>query len=124
ARLDAQRSAAINALGRRLRQAVNAGRLRLAPDAYWNSTLVLEDMPARMHTLFADARLVLVKGDANYRRMVGDRLWPADTPLAQVVGFFPAPIAALRTLKSDAVVGLPPGMAGALDGVDPLWRVN
>ena len=76
-----------------------------------------------MHT-FRGAALVIFKGDANYRRVVGDALWPPETPLASVVDYFPAPLLALRTLKSDPVVGLPAGLAARLDGVDPDWRIN
>ena len=57
-------------------------------------------------------------------RVVGDALWPPETPLASVVDYFPAPLLALRTLKSDPVVGLPAGLAARLDGVDPDWRIN
>ena len=47
-----------------------------------------------------------MKGDLNYRRLVGDRLWPPTTPFADVTAYFPGPVAALRTLKSDVIVGL------------------
>lgn len=122
--LEARAESNLRALGLRLRDHVQRGRLRLAPDPYWNSTLTLDQLPAHLHTYFQTARLVLVKGDANYRRMVEDRLWPPDKPLAEVVAHFPAPIAALRSLKSDPIVGLPGGRAAQLDSIDPLWRVN
>ena len=111
-------------LGERLQAALTAGRLRLAPDAFWNSSHLLWEMPPRLTQVFRRAALVIVKGDANYRRTVGDALWPAATPFTAVTDYFPAPLLALRTLKSDPVVGLPAGMAEQLDGLDPLWRVN
>ena len=67
---------------------------------------------------------MIFKGDANYRRHVGDALWQPETPFAEVTAYFPAPLLALRTLKSDAIVGLPPGLAERLDGEDAHWRVN
>jgi hypothetical protein len=30
----------------------------------------------------------------------------------------------LRTMKSDPVLGLAPGLAEKLDGVDPEWRID
>ena len=57
-------------------------------------------------------------------RAVGDALWNTTTPFDDVVDYFPCPLLALRTLISDPIVGLPPGMAGALDDVDSEWRVN
>jgi len=112
------------ALGERLRLALNNGRLRLAPDGFWNSSHFLWELPARLTQTFKTAALVIVKGDANYRRMVGDAVWPTDTPLAAVTDYLPAPLLALRTLKSEPLVGLPTGLDEKLDAIDSRWRVN
>jgi hypothetical protein len=45
---------------------------------------------------------------ANYRRLLGDRHWRHDTPFAAAVGYFPAPLVALRTCKAGLVVGVAP----------------
>lgn len=112
------------ALGRRLFSALQRGRLRLAPDGYWNSAYVLWDMPRRLVETFNNAHMVFIKGDANYRRLSGDAIWPLETPFADMVSYFPAPVAALRTLKSEPLTGLPPGLAARLDVADPEWRSN
>ena len=117
-------SRAADALGQRLQIALEQGRLRLAPDPFWNSSRYLWEMPSRLQQTFRNARLVLIKGDANYRRVVGDVVWPADLPLGQRTADFPAPLLLLRTMKSDAVVGLPPGLAEQLDSLDDQWRIN
>lgn len=117
-------SKAINALGERLQSALEEGRLRLAPGAFWNSPYVLREMPERMYEAFKSAALVIIKGDLNYRRMVEDREWAADTSFSDVTSYFPAPLLALRTMKSDSVVGLTSGLAEQLDGEDARWRVN
>lgn len=44
---------------------------------------------------------------ANYRRLVGDRAWPAATPFADVVRSLPCPVLALRTCKAEVLVGVP-----------------
>ncbi len=111
-------------VGTRLQSALLDGRLLVEPDIYWNSAWFLWQMPPRFQSFFARAALVIFKGDANYRRIVGDARWKPETPFAQVASYFPAPLLALRTLKSNAVVGLPPGMAETLDGIDADWRTN
>ena len=111
-------------LAERLRSAFVAGRWRLAPDGYWNSSRFLWDMPSHLAQGFQDSPLVIVKGDANYRRLVGDALWSPETPLGEVAAYFPAPLLALRSLKSDTIVGLPEGLAARLDAVDTAWRSN
>ncbi len=111
-------------LADRLNAARLDGRLLLAPHAVWNSACFLRDFPAEALAWFDDAALVISKGDLNYRRLVGDAIWPADTPFAEVAAFFPAPLLALRTLKSDPIVGLAPGQAQRLDAGSPNWRTN
>ena len=108
----------------RLQAAIMDDRLRITPDRWWNSPYFLWQMPPRLTWQLEDAALVIIKGDANYRRMVGDALWQPETPFAEVVSYFPAPLLALRTGKSDTIVGLAPGLAGTLDAAQNDWRFN
>lgn len=107
-----------------LASALAAGRLRLAPHAFWNSPGWLWEAPAELEEELSRARLVILKGDAHYRRAVGDALWPTDTATRTVLAYFPAPLLALRTLKSEPIVGLSTAETAALDTADPSWRVN
>jgi damage-control phosphatase, subfamily III len=118
------RPASIQALGGRQCSALDAGRLRLAPDAYWNSSYFLWDLPPRLRRAFQEGTLTIFKGDVNYRRVVGDAIWPPEISFEQVVGAFPAPALALRTMKSDPLAGLPAEQIRALDETDPDWRLT
>ncbi len=112
-------------LAERLRGFWQSGRLRFLPHPYWNSSCFLWDRAAGLSQPFTAVQLVVIKGDANYRRAVGDALWPAHTPFADVLDYLDAPVLCLRTLKSDPIVGLPTAeTAAALNRVDPDWRVN
>jgi hypothetical protein len=99
-------------------------RLRVAPDPFWSGPRFLWQMPAHLAEAFASATMVVLKGDANYRRLVGDALWPPDAPFASACDYFPAPLLCLRTMKSDAVLGLPRGLAERLDATAAEWRVD
>ncbi len=100
-------------------------RLLIQADLFWNSSRFFWEIPPPLRTDLARAHLVFIKGDANYRRLLGDSCcWPPTVPLADAVPYFPAPFVALRTMKSDPVVGLKPGQAEALDQADSEWRVN
>lgn len=113
------------ALAKQLRGRWLSGQLRFLPHSYWNSSRFLWDLPADLERQLNEARLVIIKGDANYRRTVGDGLRPAHTPFSRVVNYLDAPVLCLRTLKSDPVLGLQSAeTAEALDSVDPDWRVN
>ncbi|MFH8655474.1 damage-control phosphatase ARMT1 family protein [Streptomyces afghaniensis] len=92
--------------GQRLWSALADGRLTLRAHPFSCAPLPYEEMPADLRADFASATLTVVKGDLNYRRLVGDRLWAPTTPFPDVTAYFPGPVAALRTLKSDVITGL------------------
>jgi hypothetical protein len=100
------------------------GRLQLTRDFFWNSPVAFWEMPERIRQEMSTPSLVISKGDANYRRLVGDLCWDPATPFADVVGYFPAPLATLRVLKAEVVVGLPPGKAAEIEQVDSNWMLN
>lgn len=111
-------------IGKRLRHALTTGRLTLRAHPFSCAPLPYTEMPTDLRDDFATATLTIMKGDLNYRRLVQDRLWPATTPFADVTGYFPGPVAALRTLKSDVVVGLDGRTVGELDASGDGWRTS
>jgi uncharacterized protein with ATP-grasp and redox domains len=104
----------IQQFGERVQADFDAGRIRLAPHSFWNSSRFMWEMPDSLHDCFEDAQIIFMKGDANYRAAVGDAVWDTTTPFEDVVDYFPAPVLALRTMKSDPIIGLKPGQAEAL----------
>lgn len=111
-------------VGERLREAITGGRLVLRAHPFSCAPHPYPDMPADLRGDFASATLTLMKGDLNYRRLVQDRHWPATVPFAEVTAYFPGPVAALRTLKSDVVTGLAPRTAAGLDAAGGAWRTS
>ncbi|PSM45307.1 hypothetical protein C6Y14_04435 [Streptomyces dioscori] len=112
------------AVGARLRDALGAGRLVLRSHPFSCAPHGYDRMPADLREDFASAALTVMKGDLNYRRLVGDRHWPATTPFAEATAYFPGPVAALRTLKCDVVTGLTPGTLAELDAGTESWRTS
>ncbi|MGW7410937.1 damage-control phosphatase ARMT1 family protein [Streptomyces sp. NPDC054863] len=100
--------------GHRLWDDMASGRIEVRAHPFSCAPLPYEDMPDDLRQDFAEATVTLMKGDLNYRRLVGDRMWPATTPFADRTAYFPGPVAALRTLKSDVLVGLAEGAEKAL----------
>jgi uncharacterized protein with ATP-grasp and redox domains len=120
----ASSSAAINVLGKRLHSHLISGRLQLRENIFWNSPLAMWEMPEKLREELALASLVISKGDANYRRVLGDRHWLYTTPIGQVMNYFPCPLLLLRTLKSEVAVGLPTGIPEGLSQKDPTWLTD
>jgi hypothetical protein len=108
--------------GRRLWDACTEGRLVLSAPEFFCSPLSFHDLPPELVEAIAGANLTVFKGDLNYRRLVGDRLWPATTPFAALTAYLPGPVAALRTCKSDVAVGLTEQTVAELDATEPDWR--
>jgi uncharacterized protein with ATP-grasp and redox domains len=112
-------------LAERLRDYWVNNRLKIVPHPFWNSSLFMWDMPETLYSVLNQARLVIVKGDANYRRVVGDAKWSVDASFTGVTRYLDAPLLCLRTLKSDPIVGLPSlDIETQLDTTDPAWRTN
>jgi uncharacterized protein with ATP-grasp and redox domains len=111
-------------LGKRLSAELDARRLRVRTHPFYTSRRFFSELPDDLRADLAAFSLVIVKGDANYRRLCADAPWPPTTPFTEALGEFPAPMVALRTLKAEVVVGLPEGLAEKLAAVDARWMVN
>lgn len=115
---------AAGSLARRLRSHFSRGCVHLFTHWHYATSLFYFQLPEDLRNVLAGMDLVIVKGDANYRRLLGDAHWPPTTPFAEATKYFPAPLVALRTLKAEIIVGLRPGEAERLDTEDRSWLVN
>jgi hypothetical protein len=106
----------------RLWSAAADGRLTVDTHDFYCAPWSYHRMPPDLSAAFGRATLTIFKGDLNYRRLVGDRAWPATTPFSEVTAYFPGPVAALRTLKSDVVTGVDRATLAGLEGTR--WRVD
>lgn len=111
-------------LEQRLRRAMTTDRLDVRTHDFFCAPLPFHEMPDDLAAELAAATISILKGDLNYRRLVGDRHWPSTTPFSDTVAHFPSPTLALRTLKSDVVVGLSTHQIEHLDLTDTQWRTS
>ncbi len=108
----------------RLQENIASERLVLCEDYFWTSPLAFWEIPDFLKSDLSAANLIVIKGDANYRRLLGDRHWDFTTNFADIVSYFPAPIVALRTLKSEVVAGLKPEVIEQVAKSDSDWLTN
>jgi len=111
-------------LATRLRQAHASRQLELQDHPFWTSPLAGWEMPPDLHAGLAGADLLLVKGDANYRRLLGDCRWPPTHDLAPALDYLPAPVVLLRALKCELAVGLKVDQIQRASNADPAWMIN
>ena len=80
----------------------------------------------QLHSSLSSSRLVISKGDLNYRKWCSDAQWDFSTPFEDVLGPVKGTLnlLVLRTNKADVIVGVPKDRLATLDKEDPEWRVN
>lgn len=116
--------ASVKAMAHRLEGYIKSRRLTLVEDYFWNSPLAGWQMPVGLRQDLAKFDLVFSKGDANYRRLLGDRHWQFTTPIEDILNYFPTPLVVFRVLKSEVVAGLHPNQPDGLNQQDPDWLVD
>jgi len=124
ARGDAARGDAGSAGAGRLRAAARDGALAVRTHWFWTTPFSFHHLPPDLVAQVRASRFVLLKGDLNYRRVLGDLWWPPTADFAAATTYLPAPVGVLRTLKSDVVAGLPAEVAGRLERDEPGWRTS
>lgn len=112
------------ALAKRLRGHLKTKRLALRVHWFYPTPLHYFEMPDDLYELFRAADFVILKGDVNYRRVVGDAHWKATMGFEYTTRYFPTPFVCLRTMKSDVIVGLNAAQVEELNRADREWRVN
>jgi len=125
--IDALRKAqdeAVRHFGIRLEKHLSSGRLSSAPHFFWNSPLSMRELSVDLRKDISTSALLIIKGDANYRRLLGDLHWDWTTVFSDAVDFLPFPVAALRTLKAELAVGLSSEQIRELNIKDKQWLVN
>ena len=88
-----------------------SGRWVIEPDFAWCQPQPFWDLPelaqASLSSELNNTGLTIIKGDANYRRLLGDRLFDhSKDAFEDVVAYFPSPMVALRSLKSELGCGM------------------
>ena len=119
-------SSTFQSLGTRWKSYIDSGRWNVTTHQYWTLPFefsLMKEKSPDLYTQLGKSQLLIIKGDLNYRKLVHDLIWDTTTPFPHALrGFFPAPLVALRTLKCDAVVGLPDGLSNKLDAEVADWR--
>ncbi|KAL7481316.1 hypothetical protein ACHAW6_007003 [Cyclotella cf. meneghiniana] len=114
------------AAGIRWQQYLEDGKWVCNEDNFWVQPSPMWEMPEPLRSdLKNRCDLAFVKGDANYRRLLGDRYWDYTSPFQDVVGcYFPCPVCSLRTLKAEVGCGMEKEQVDRAKLLDDEWMVN
>jgi len=126
AALSAEKFPHARAAGARWQGYLDGGRWVCHEDDFWVQPSAMWEMPEPLRSdMKGRCDLAFVKGDANYRRLLGDRYWDYSSPFQDVVGcYFPCPVCALRTLKAEVGCGMEEGQVERARALDDAWMVN
>ena len=115
-----------HAAGLRWQKYIDEGKWVCHEDNFWCQPNAMWEMPNPLRAnLKGRCDLAFVKGDANYRRLLGDRYWDYSAPFQDVVGcYFPCPICSLRTLKAEVGCGMDRKQVERAKRLDNEWMVN
>eukprot|EP00591_Stephanopyxis_turris_P004087 CAMPEP_0195511782 /NCGR_PEP_ID=MMETSP0794_2-20130614/3979_1 /TAXON_ID=515487 /ORGANISM="Stephanopyxis turris, Strain CCMP 815" /LENGTH=492 /DNA_ID=CAMNT_0040639439 /DNA_START=40 /DNA_END=1518 /DNA_ORIENTATION=+ len=112
--------------GERWQKYLDEGKWVCHENSFWVQPLAMWEMPEPLRSDMGErCDLAFVKGDANYRRLLGDRFWDYTAPFQDVVGaYFPCPVVALRTLKAEIGCGMDADQVKRASELDDNWLVN
>ena len=112
-------------LARDLRAYIAEDRLRMIDDLFWCQPTAFWDMPHSVKERLTGSSMIFVKGDANYRRLLGDRHWKLDEDPREVLNYWgDLPICALRVCKAEIACGIPVSEQVRAKTEDPNWLVS
>ncbi|XP_037953094.1 damage-control phosphatase ARMT1-like [Teleopsis dalmanni] len=127
--LSEHNSPIISELGKKWTQLVEEGKFELSPlEHFWTSPYEfyrMSEVRPDLYKKLSESRLVIFKGDLNYRKLIGDYNWDKTESFVKCLrGFQPTNICSLRTVKADLICGLRPGVAEELFKIKPDWMTT
>ncbi len=104
---------------------INDKTLIFKADDIWHRETLFKDV-AEFETWNSDdsCALIIVKGDLNYRRLVGDYHWHNSVPIADKVSYIRKPLLIIRSLKSNVILDVKPETVKTLDKSAPNWKIS
>ncbi|XP_043646257.1 damage-control phosphatase ARMT1 [Drosophila teissieri] len=119
----------ISLIGKKFLQFIDEGKFELAPIShFWTSPhsfYSMAQMDPDLYSSLQQSKLVVFKGELNYRKLLQDVCWMPTQELSTCLrGFLPSNICVLRRVKSEVMSGLPDGVGQALSRKDPRWMVS
>jgi uncharacterized protein with ATP-grasp and redox domains len=124
-RMMASDNPVVRQLSHRIEKGISSGKIKIEAPPFLTYALTYRELPPVLRGQLSAHDVVILKGDVNYRRLMGDRHWPPKTPVDVAGGYFPAPFLSLRTLKAELVVGLTDEILSQVENeADPNWLIN
>jgi hypothetical protein len=93
-------------------------------DFFWCQPIAFWDIPDHIEERLSGSSLVIIKGDANYRRALGDRQWSCNSDAKDILSYWQWPVVCLRILKAELACGITDEAKATAEMEDPNWMVS
>ncbi|XP_001361700.3 damage-control phosphatase ARMT1 [Drosophila pseudoobscura] len=119
----------ISLIGKKFLQFLAEGKFQLAPIShFWTCPYPyyrMRDTDPDLYSSLQQSKLIVFKGDLNYRKLLQDVCWDSTQDLNTCLrGFLPSNICAVRRVKAEVICGLPEGVSETLSKKDPHWMIS
>jgi uncharacterized protein with ATP-grasp and redox domains len=111
-------------IGNRIKQYIQDGIVQIFAPEILSSPLMYREMGKELLDAISGSDLVIMKGDANYRRLLDDRKWPFTMRTEAILDYMPMPCLMIRTLKAEIMTGLTAEKAEELSNSDATWLTS
>lgn len=116
----------LSQLGQRWSNYIDSGKFQILEANYFWTTgyeyKFLKKIDPKLHELLSESKLVIFKGDLNYRKLLGDVNWDPETSFKTALqGFGPTNVCSLRTVKADCICGVKNDVVENLSKTEPEW---
>lgn len=112
------------ALASKLNEYVGNNKIQFIEDLFWCQPTAFWDMPPSIQDTLSTSQLCFVKGDANYRRLLGERDWPLHADSRLLLSYWSTPVCALRTFKAEIGCGITEEKQQFAESQDSKWKVS
>ncbi|SCM00346.1 conserved protein, unknown function [Plasmodium chabaudi adami] len=103
------------------KQLIDSNKWKVQDNVYWNLPLPYWIMPKTLLEEMKESSFVCFKGDANYRRCLGDLHFDFSKPSKDVLNYFPFSVIALRCLKSPVCCGIDKSIVDEMNKKSTDW---
>ncbi|KAH8394877.1 hypothetical protein KR222_008453, partial [Zaprionus bogoriensis] len=119
----------ISLIGHKFQQLLEEGKFELAPTShFWSAPQAFSSMSTldpELYKALGKSKLVIFKGDLNYRKLLSDVSWKPSQAINMCLGgFLPSNLCLVRLVKSEVICGLDEGVSEELAKKDPQWMIS
>ena len=99
-------------------------KIEVKSHKFWTEAKYFDELPKDLGINKNSTDLLIVKGDLNYRRLVGDKNWKSTDSFEKRCLIKDIPVIAPRVLKSDVLVGIEPIFVSMAKAQDKKYKTD